>query len=113
MGKLVIRVLMASLILPVAIWTSAEDESASQGIEEIMVTATRREESVMEVPQSIQAIQRETLELPIYRNVRDIFNKVPGATAGITQGGKLPVAEGIQLRGSGITQTNAGEACSR
>ena len=53
MGKLVIRVLMASLILPVAIWTSAEDESASQGIEEIMVTATRREESVMEVPQSI------------------------------------------------------------
>ena len=70
-----------------------------------MVIATRREESVMEVPQSIQAIQRET---PIYRNVRDMFNKVPGATAGITQGGKLPVAEGIQLRGSGVTQTNAG-----
>ena len=108
MSKLLIRVLMASLMLPGAMWASADDHSAKQGIEEIMVTATRREESVMEVPQSIQAIQRETLELPIYRNVRDIFNKVPGATAGITQGGKLPVAEGIQLRGSGITQTNAG-----
>ena len=89
MGKLVVRMLLASFLLPGAIWAVADDDSARVGIEEIMVTATRREESVMEVPQSIQAIQRETLEMPIYRNVRDIFNQVPGATAGITQGGKL------------------------
>ena len=98
-----------SILFPSSMWASAQSNDASEAtMEEVTVMATRREESVMEIPQSVQVISREMLEQPIYSDISDIYNLVPGATAGITQGGKLPVAEGIMLRGSGLTQTNAG-----
>ena len=98
-----------SIVLPGSMWASAQSSDASEvAMEEVTVMATRREESVMEVPQSVQVISREMLEQPIYSDVRDVYNLVPGATVGITQGGKGPVSEGIMLRGSGLTQTNAG-----
>ena len=98
-----------SILFPSSMWASAQSNDASEAtMEEVTVMATRREESVMDIPQSVQVISREMLEQPIYSDISDIYNLVPGATAGITQGGKLPVAEGIMLRGSGLTQTNAG-----
>ena len=101
--------LIISILFPSSMWASAQSNDTSEAtMEEVTVMATRREESVMEIPQSVQVISREMLEQPIYSDISDIYNLVPGATAGITQGGKLPVAEGIMLRGSGLTQTNAG-----
>ena len=105
--NIVISVLISTFFA--SMWAGAQSNDASEeNMEEVTVLATRREEAVMDIPQSVQAFSRELLEQPIYSDVGDIFNLVPGATGGITQGGKLPVSEGIQLRGSGLTQSNAG-----
>ena len=102
---------LISILFPGSMWASAQSDDASESsmeMEEVTVMATRREEAVMDIPQSVQVISKELLQQPIYSDVGDIFNLVPGATGGITNGGKLPVSEGIQLRGSGLTQSNAG-----
>ena len=85
---------------------SQSDESME--VEEIIVSVSRRDVAVMDLSQSVQAIPEETLAQPAFNDVRDIYNRVPGATAGITNGQKAPLAEGIQMRGSGVTQSNAG-----
>ena len=112
MNKRKLRDLMLiSILFPGSMWVSAQSDEASESsmeLEEVTVLATRREEAVMDIPQSVQVISKELLQQPIYSDVGDVFNLVPGATGGITNGGKLPVSEGIQLRGSGLTQSNAG-----
>ena len=104
---LVVRLMTLGLLYPASFVSIADDTDMAE-VDEIIVSATRREESVMEIPQSVQAIPRQTLSMPIYRDVTDIYNLVPGATTAITQGGKPPSGDGIMLRGSGITMTNAG-----
>jgi len=104
---LVVRLMTLGLLYPASFVSIADDTDMAE-VDEIIVSATRREESVMEIPQSLQAIPRQTLSMPIYRDVTDIYNLVPGATTAITQGGKPPSGDGIMLRGSGITMTNAG-----
>jgi len=104
---LVIRLITLGLLYPASCISMADDTDTAE-VDEIIVSATRREESVMEIPQSVQAIPRQTLSMPIYRDVTDVYNLVPGATTAITQGGKPPSGDGIMLRGAGITMTNAG-----
>ena len=99
------------VLAPFALATAAqttEDESAVP-LEETIVTATRRAESVMEVTQSIQAITETTLELPTFNEVSDVIRLVPGAT-GFSN--KPPQEEGVQIRASGITQSAAGDGMS-
>jgi iron complex outermembrane receptor protein len=94
-------------MLPISsVVMSQSDESME--VEEIIVSVSRRDVAVMDLSQSVQAIPEEVLAQPAFNDVRDVYNRIPGATAGITQGQKAPIAEGIQLRGSGVTQTNAG-----
>ncbi|MGI9322419.1 MAG: TonB-dependent receptor [Pseudomonadales bacterium] len=71
-------------------------------MEEVVVSATRREEAIMDIPLSIQAITSERLELPTYHDINELYNLVPGA---VSFGQKAPLEEGIQLRGSGIVQS--------
>ena len=78
-------------------------------LEEVIVTATRRPESLMEIPQSIQAIPDTVLASPNFNDMSDVFNLVPGA---VQHSAKPPDFEGIQLRGSGITQSNADDGRS-
>ena len=85
---------------------SQSDESME--VEEIIVSVSRRDVPVMDLSQSVQAIPEQTLAQPAFNDVRDIYNRVPGATAGLVNGQKAPLAEGIQMRGSGVTQSNAG-----
>ena len=85
-------------------------DGANDSIEEVTVTATRRAESIMEVDLSIQAISEETMALPTYKDVNDLFNLVPGATM---HGNKQPSSEVVQLRGSGLLQTNAADGSGR
>ena len=85
---------------------SQSDESME--VEEVIVSVSRRDVPVMDLSQSVQAIPEETLAQPAFNDVRDVYNRVPGATAGIVNGQKAPLAEGIQMRGSGVTQSNAG-----
>ena len=105
--SLAVGFLAAVFILPTALLSSADENEAD--VEEVVVTATRREQSVMDVPLSIQAITSEKLELPSYRNVRDVYALVPGASVAST-GEKPPEREGLQMRGSGVVMSEAGTA---
>ena len=75
---LVIRLITLGLLYPASFISIADDTDTAE-VDEIIVSATRREESVMEIPQSVQAIPRQTLSMPIYRDVTDVYNLVPGA----------------------------------
>ena len=107
MKTLLMRSLLAALVLPSSVSVVAADEEGM--VEEVVVSATRRDVPIMDIPQSIQAISSETLELPSFNNMNQVFNLVPGATGFVA---KSPQTEGIQMRGSGITQSSASDGSS-
>jgi len=109
--NILIRLLACSLAAPISSGALAQtdDESADNVLDEIIVTSTRREESVMEISQSIQAIPEAVLELPTFNEMSDVYNLVPGATV---YSNKPPNKEGLQLRGGGIVQTGSADGAS-
>ena len=63
--------------------TSAHSEEVAQGagsiaLEEIVVTATRRSESIQDVPMSISAVSQADLEKAGATRVEDVVHMVPG-----------------------------------
>ena len=61
--------------------TLAADETTKQGepyIEEIIVTAEKREESILDVPMSMTALSGDKLEDLGLTNVFDLEQQVPG-----------------------------------
>ena len=59
--------------------TLAQDQSAqSGGLEEIIVTARKRAENLMEVPLSISAFTAESIEKIGIDNFTDLANQTPG-----------------------------------
>ena len=71
--------------------------SAQEGLEEIVVTATRREQNLQEVPVSIVAITGESLELRGLQNLEDVGNSVPNIN--IQGGGNGTAASTFRMRG--------------
>ncbi|WP_161554162.1 TonB-dependent receptor [Stenotrophobium rhamnosiphilum] len=59
---------------------SQADRGTPRQIEEIVVTATKREESLRDIPASISAMKGEDLERSGARGVEDITKLVPGVT---------------------------------
>ncbi len=59
--------------------TSSTDDGAQgrRGGDEIIVTATRRAQSILDVPQSIQAIGGDAIEDLVINNVEDVVSLVP------------------------------------
>ncbi len=66
--------LMTSLLLPAV--TQAE-QSASNVIEEIIVTARKRQESLLEIPESVVAISGESIDRKNIKGLEDIGFTVP------------------------------------
>jgi outer membrane receptor protein involved in Fe transport len=59
----------------------AEGDAAANGsLEEVVVTAQRRSEKIMDVPMSIQAFTQETLDQQGLRSVDDLTRVAPGVT---------------------------------
>src|SRR5271154_1107489 len=56
------------------------DTAPSGGLEEIVVTAQRRTERLMDVPMSIQAFSQQTLDQQGVRSVDDLSRVAPGVT---------------------------------
>ena len=81
-----------SAVLAAATWSTAQVVSAQEGaqvaggLEEIIVTATRREQDLQEVPVSIVALTGDTLELHGLDSLEDVGNAVPNINI---QGGGL------------------------
>ena len=77
-GKFLWMCLVFALSLPVFSDARAQDDTESDfGIEEIIVTARKREESLQETPISIQAFTAEGLEQRAIDNISQIGNFTP------------------------------------
>lgn len=76
----------------------AQDRS-KEGLEEVIVTATRREESIRDVPVSIQAFGNEQMDVQGMRDVDDIAKYTPGVQFGRGGGFGADLGTGISIRG--------------
>ena len=62
----------------VAQYETSSSYSESQGIEDVIVTATRRETSIMETPLAISAVTQEELTRFGITNIKDLSYSLPG-----------------------------------
>jgi len=70
----------------------AQDAESAGGLEEIVVTAQKREQSVQDVPTSVSAITAEDLEINRIQSVADLDSVTPGLTiTTIPAGNSSPV----------------------
>ncbi|MDQ8028387.1 MAG: TonB-dependent receptor [Brevundimonas sp.] len=69
----------AMLALP-AVAQEAPQESSATSLDDVIVTAQRREQSLQEVPIAITAFNAETLERTAATGISDIAAKAPGVT---------------------------------
>lgn len=67
----------------------------SGGIEEIIVTATRRETSLQDVPQSITAFGEAAIEKMVFKNMEDYMKALPSASLV----NSMPGRNSISMRG--------------
>jgi iron complex outermembrane receptor protein len=77
----------------------AQDDGPGYAIEEITVTAQKREENLQETPIAITALSEAAIEDRGIKNVQDMFSSVPGVT-----GYEAPSSRGnlgVALRGIG------------
>lgn len=58
----------------------AESSTTRGGLQEVVVTATRREESLSKVPISVTALTQETLDEKGIKDIRDMVRFTPGVT---------------------------------
>ena len=65
---------------------AAEEESAQRMLEEVVVTARKRSESLQDVPLAVSAISAENLQITGATNIGDIQAQVPGLTAYAARG---------------------------
>ena len=61
----------------VAQYETSSSYSESQGIEDVIVTATRRETSIMETPLAISAVTQEELTRFGITNIKDLSYSLP------------------------------------
>ena len=76
--------------------------NAQQVIEEVVVTATKREESLQDVPIAVTALTGDTMEELGITNFSDYVMQLPGVTAG----GSGPGQNTIYIRGVASTTPN-------
>jgi iron complex outermembrane recepter protein len=69
---------------PVARTTSASEVV----LEEIIVSATKRNDAIIDIPQSIQAVSSQTLERLGAASLQDVINQLPGVSGFSTGTGK-------------------------
>lgn len=89
-----IAVGMTSLTAPVAAQTGSSGSSAQ--LDEIIVTATRREESLLDVPVAVSAIQGETLQQRQITDVESLQRIAPGLSTAPFGDGTSPL---LSIRG--------------
>jgi iron complex outermembrane receptor protein len=95
---------MVKFALPVALMASGASALAQQappavaGLQEIVVTAQRREQSAQDVPLSMTALSQQTLDDHAVTDFRDYAEEVPGLAFGYTGDGTA-TARTVSIRG--------------
>lgn len=97
--KLMMGVAVSCLPLTVVSPVSAQDE-VSSAIDEVVVTATKREASVQDIPASVTAIGADEIALSELTTNRDLQFSVPGLVAGYFNGSSQLAVRGIGANSS-------------
>jgi iron complex outermembrane receptor protein len=112
-----VRTIAAAYILLCAFPASADTPSPSSpaaasdsGLEEIIVSAQRRDESLQKVPMSLTAMSQKSLDDLHIESFQDIATIVPGVVIPTPPGG-FQSATNIAIRGI-ISENNAREKAS-
>jgi outer membrane receptor protein involved in Fe transport len=82
---------------------AAEPAAASAGLEEIVVTATRHEESLSKVPISITAITQDSIDQKGIKDFSDIVRFTPGVAFDSSQTNQISIRGISSSGGSGTT----------
>jgi len=99
--------LAGTAVLPLSAQAQdAKDPAAEDGLQDIVITAQRREERVQDVPLSIQSVTGEALAQSGYTDFTDLQYLVPGVQYDPTQGAAF------QIRGVGSTSFDFSNAKS-
>jgi iron complex outermembrane recepter protein len=93
-GRNALRVAVSALLLSAAGVAPAQQVEV-QRLEEIIVTAQKREERLRDVPQSVTALAEQSLERLQVNDFSDYVTRVPGLTADTSQ----PGSTRLTLRG--------------
>lgn len=93
-NKLAIAIAAGAALVPFT--SQAQDSIESLALEEIVVTATRRAESLQDVPLAVNAITSEKIAKSGFQNLEDIQFQFSGV-----QFGESPNDAGFRLRGVG------------
>jgi iron complex outermembrane recepter protein len=105
-SRIALVAVTTTMLVPVSVW--AQDSRA--GVEEagnadIIVTARRRDERLIDTPVAITAVTGETLDTYSVNNINDLSQLVPSMVAGKAASGS---SASIFLRGVGSTALSAG-----
>jgi iron complex outermembrane receptor protein len=93
---------LASLLAAPGFAQVADGKQSASGIEEIIVTATRREASLQDIPVSVTAFTGGDLTERAVGNLADVGNFVPNLQFDIsTQGPRTSFVAGVFIRGIG------------
>lgn len=99
------RKLTATVALAALISTPALAQEHPEFIEEIVVTAQKRDESLLEVPISITAVTAAALDAAGARNLSEVQGRVPGVYFSAGAGGASPIG----IRGTAGSGTPLGD----
>jgi outer membrane receptor protein involved in Fe transport len=83
--------------------TAATDADAGPALEEITVTATRREEGISKVPISITALNQESIDEKGIKDFSDVARFVPGVAFDSSQTNQISIRGISSSGGSGTT----------
>src|SRR5690606_37188588 len=99
--------LTAAVAAAVTVCSVAPADAQFAGpLEEVVVTASRREATVQDVPFNIAALSGEMIERQRLRDLADLARWVPGLTV-VDQGGRA--ASRMTVRGLNVASLNASE----
>lgn len=85
---------------------SAQELTGLSGnVDEILVTARKKPESVLKVPITENILSQQTLEISQINNIRDVTSRIPGLTVGSAS---LTIGELLSLRGVGTNAQDQG-----
>ena len=88
----------------VAQYETSSSYSESQGIEDVIVTATRRETNIMETPIAISAVTQEELTKLGISNIKDLSYSLPGLSIQNMTDTSAPIITLRGVRSNNVTE---------
>ncbi|KHK89862.1 TonB-dependent receptor [Novosphingobium malaysiense] len=80
-------ILVPLAMMPQLAWAQSGEQNASGGLQEIIVTAQKREQSVQDVPIAVTALTQDAIAANRVTSVNDLSGLAPGVTVRETAGG--------------------------